>query len=306
MRANLALMAYPSDATDEKHLSAAQILELVERGQRCARYDEYIDHITVCPVCRETYKQLLQAEAVVREARRPRVAPLRWVAPLAAAAAVLALVFIGRALLLPTASETLALRQQDGVWYEGATRLPEWASAAAALFANPPDAPTRSDDAPAQRAVQLLAPNPANRALESLTPEFRWQAVSDAARYRARLERADTGEPVPLVVEGTQARLAPNTTLQAGVRYRLTIEALAASEVAGEGLTGVYEFRTLTPDEQTRLRWARANRQNAPRTCVAVFYQLGCYADAQETLNTLPADDPLVQRWRTVLEARLQ
>jgi hypothetical protein len=306
MRANLALMAYPSDATDEKHLSAAQILELVERGQRCARYDEYIDHITVCPVCRETYKQLLQAEAVVREARRPRVAPLRWVAPLAAAAAVLALVFIGRALLLPTASETLALRQQDGVWYEGATRLPEWASDAAALFGNPPDMQTRSDAAPAARAVQLLAPNPANRALESLTPEFRWQAVSDAARYRARLERADTGEPVPLVVEGTQARLASNTMLQAGVRYRLTIEALATGEVAGEGVTGVYEFRTLTPDEQTRLRWARANRQNAPRTCVAVFHQLGCYADAQETLNTLPQNDPLVQRWRTVLEAHLQ
>ena len=303
MRANLAVMAYPSDATDEKHLSAAQILELVERGQRCARYDEYIDHITVCPVCRETYKQLLRAEAVVREARRPRVALLRWVAPLAAAAAVLALVFIGRALFLPTASATLALRQQDGVWYEGATRLPGWASASASLFANPPDLQTRSDSVPAQRAVLLFAPNPANRALESLTPEFRWQAVSDAARYRARLERADTGEPVPLVVEGTQARLAPNTTLQAGVRYRLTIEALAASEVAGEGLTGVYEFRTLTPDEQTRLRWARANRQNAARTCVAVVYQLGCYADAQETLNTLPADDPLVQRWRRILEA---
>jgi hypothetical protein len=303
MRANLALMAYPSDAADERHLSAEQILELVERGQRCDRYDEYIDHITVCPVCRETYKQLLRAEAVVREARRPRVAPLRWVAPLAAAAAVLAILFTGRALLLPTAPETLALRQENGVWYEGATRLPEWASAAAALFTNPPDLQTRSDSVPAERAVQLLAPNPANRALESLTPTFRWQAVPDAARYRARLQRVDTGEPAPLVVEGTQARLAPNTTLQAGVRYRLTIEALAASEVAGEGLTGVYEFRTLTPDEQTRLRWARANRQNAPRTCVAVFYQLGCYADAQETLNTLPADDPLVQRWRRILEA---
>jgi len=306
MRANLAAMMHSSDAADETHLSAAQILELVERGQRCARYDEYIDHITVCPVCRETYKQLLRAEAMVREARRPRVAPLRWVAPLAAAAAVLALVFIGRALFLPTAPETLALRQQDGVWYERATRLPEWASASASLFANPPDAPTRSDAAPAQRAVLLFAPNPANRALESLTPEFRWQAIPDAARYRAQLKRADTNEPVALVVEGTQARLAPNTTLQAGVRYRLTIEALAAGEVAGEGLTGVYEFRTLTPDEQTRLRWARANRQNAPRTCVAVFYQLGCYADAQETLSMLPADDPLVQRWRTVLEAHLR
>ena len=306
MRANLAAMMHSSDAADETHLSAEQIMELVERGRRCDRYDEYIDHITLCPVCRETYKQLLRAEAMVREARRPRFALPRLVAPLAAAAAVLAVVFVGRALLLPPAPTTLALRQENGVWYEGATRLPEWASAAAALFANPPDAPTRSDDAPAQRAVQLLAPNPANRALESLTPEFRWQAAPDAARYRAQLKRADTDEPVALVVEGTQARLAPTTTLQAGVSYRLTIEALAIGEVAGEGLTGVYEFRTLTPDEQTRLRWARANRPNAPRACVAVFYQLGCYADAQETLNTLPADDPLVQRWRTVLEAHLR
>ena len=303
MRANLATMANSGDATDEIHLSAAQILELVARGRRCARYGEYIDHIVLCPICRETYKQLLEAEAVVKEARRPRVVLPRLLAPLAAAAAVLAVLFVGRALLQPTAPATLALRQENGVWYEGATRLPEWASDAAALFGNPPDMQTRSDAAPAARAVQLLAPNPANRALESLTPTFRWQAVSDAARYRARLERADTGEPVPLVVEGTQARLASNTMLQAGVRYRLTIEALAASEVAGEGLTGVYEFRTLMPDEQTRLRWARANRQNAPRTCVAVFYQLGCYADAQETLNTLPADDPLVQRWRRILEA---
>ena len=165
---------------------------------------------------------------------------------------------------------------------------------------------TRSDAAPAARAEQLLAPNPANRALESLTPTFRWQAAPDAVRYRAQLKRADTDEPVALVVEGTQARLAPNTTLQAGMRYRLTIEALATGEVAGEGLTAVYEFRTLTPDEQTRLRWARANRQNAPRTCVAMFYQLGCYADARETLSMLPADDPLVQRWRTVLEAHLR
>ena len=306
MRANLATMANSGDATDEIHLSAAQILELVARGRRCARYGEYIDHIVLCPICRETYKQLLEAEAVVKEARRPRVVLPRLLAPLAAAAAVLAVLFVGRALLQPTAPATLALRQENGVWYEGATRLPEWASDAAALFGNPPDMQTRSDAAPAARAVQLLAPNPANRALESLTPTFRWQAVSDAARYRALLERADTGEPAPLVVEGTQARLASNTMLQAGVRYRLTIEALAAGEVAGEGLTGVYEFRTLAPDEQTRLRWARANRQNAPRACVAMFYQLGCYADARETLNTLPADDPLVQRWRKVLEAHLR
>jgi hypothetical protein len=303
MRANPAMMANSSDATDEKHLSAAQILELVARGRRCARYDEYIDHIVLCPICRETYKQLLEAEAVVKEARRPRVVLPRLLAPLAAAAAVLAVLFVGRALLQPTAPATLALRQQDGVWYEGATRLPKWASDAAALFASPPDTPTRSDDAPAERAVPLLTPNPANRALESLAPEFRWQAVPDAVRYRARLERADTGESVPLVVEGTQARLALNTTLQAGARYRLTIEALAAGEVAGEGLTGVYEFRTLTPDEQTHLRWARANHKHAPRTCVALFYQLGFYADALETLNALPQDDPLVQKWRAVIEA---
>jgi hypothetical protein len=265
MRANLAMMMQPSDAADETHLSATQILELVERSRRCDRYDEYIDHITLCLVCRETYKQLLRAEAVVREARRPRVAPLRWVAPLAAAAAVLALVFIGRALLLPTAPATLALRQQDGVWYEGATRLPEWASAAAALFANPPDAPTRSDAAPAARAVQLLAPNPANRALESLTPEFRWQALPDAARYRARLERADTGEPVPLVVEGTQARLAANT--DASGRRTLSPDHRGARSGRGRGRGANRRLRV--PHAHTRRADTPALGASEPPECPA-------------------------------------
>jgi hypothetical protein len=224
-------------------------------------------------------------------------------APLAAAAAVLAVLFVGRALLLPTAPATLALRQQDGVWYEGATRLPEVGVGRRRAVCEP----ARHANAQRRRARRARRATASAESRQPRTgePHTRVPLASrpDAARYRVRLERADTGEPVPLVVEGTQARLAPNTTLQAGARYRLTIEALAAGEVAGEGLTGVYEFRTLTPDEQTRLRWARANRQNAPRTCVALFYQLGFYADALETLNALPQDDPLVQKWRAVLSA---
>ncbi|BCW96222.1 MAG: hypothetical protein WHS44_04140 [Fimbriimonadales bacterium] len=305
MRANTMAVAHPEDRVDKAHLSAEQIIELVERGRRCPRYDEYIDHIVRCPVCRETYKSLLQAEATVRAARRARWLPaLRFWIPAAAAAALI--VFIGlRLLWVGSPAGSVALRQENGVWYEGATRLPEWASAAAAAFASPPDALTRDERPPAERAVRLLSPNPANAALESLTPVFRWQAVPDAVRYRARLERIDTGETAPLVVEDTIARLAPDATLAPGARYRLTLEALAAGEVAGEGLRGVYEFRTLTPDEQARLAWARANRQHAPRTCVALLYQLGFYADALEILDALP-DDPMTQKWRTVLQAHAQ
>lgn len=302
MRANIVAVAHPEDRVDEAHLSAEQIIELVERGRRCPRYDEYIDHIMLCPVCRETYKSLLHAEATVRGARRARWLPvLRFWALAAAAAVVLVAVVSLRVLWGGSPTGSVALRQENGVWYEGATRLPEWASAAAAAFASPPDALTRDERPPAGRAVLLLTPNPANAVLESLTPEFRWQAVPDAMRYRARLERIDTGETVPLVVEGARARLETGATLQASARYRLTLEALTAGEVAGEGLRGVYEFRTLTPGEQTRLAWARANRQNAPRTCVVLLYQLGFYADALEVLNTLP-DDPVAQKWRALLQ----
>jgi DNA repair exonuclease SbcCD ATPase subunit len=217
MRANLALMAYPSDATDEKHLSAAQILELVERGQRCARYDEYIDHITVCPVCRETYKQLLQAEAVVREARRPRVAPLRWVAPLAAAAAVLA---------LAAALAVLA------AWREAAAREAEARARQEAEERAQREAAARE----AEARLRAAAEERARQEAEAREAEARLRAE---AEERARREAADRERAQARARKEIEAREA-----EAQARKEAEARARAAERRAAKAGADLSEART--------------------------------------------------------------
>ncbi|GIV06419.1 MAG: hypothetical protein KatS3mg016_1994 [Fimbriimonadales bacterium] len=284
------------------HLSAEQIVELVARGRRSRRYGELIDHITECPLCRETYKQLLQAEQAMHATRQSLWVPT-WRFWLPAAAAMVVLIW-GIWVLQGAGAKATGIRQVGSNWYENGIRLPEWASSAAVQFAAPPVATLRSDDHFAQRPIVLLTPDPMNAALESSTPEFRWKAIPDAIRYRARIERTDGSQKVVLEVQGTRAVLPQNLNLSPGYEYRLTLEALAPNELPGEGLTSVYEFRVLTNEEQTHLRWARANRRNAPRTCVVIFYQLGFYAEALETLSLLP-NDSLTQQWRETIQARL-
>jgi hypothetical protein len=289
---------------NQAHLSAEEILELAERGRRCPRYEEYIDHITECAVCRETYKQLLHAELTVRAARKRVWTPaLRFWVPVAAAAMLV--LFFGVWILRSNSPQSLALRQVNGVWYEGAMRLPDWAFAAAAQFERPPTPTTRDAQGAAPPAVRLIRPNPANAALESLTPEFRWERAPDAVRYRAWLEHADDMLKINLKVDGMRATLPEGAQLKAGEEYRLVIEALSADELAGEGLKAVYEFRTLTPEEQERLRWARTNHSQAPRACAVIFYQLGFYADALETLNALP-NEPLIEQWRAAAQEQIR
>ncbi len=249
MKAACPEMARSLNHDNQAHLSAEQLVELAERGRRRQRYEEYIDHIVECPLCRETYRQLLEAESAARAARTPEWVPALWVWLPAAAAAMLILFFGARA-LLSGGVETAGLRQHDGVWYEGATRLPEWAFAAAAQFERPP-APTRDAPSETPRAVRLIRPNPANAAIESRIPDFQWEPVPDAARYRVRLERAEGSRALNLKVDGERATLPEGERLEAGVSYRLTIEALAADELAGDGLKTVYEFRTLSSEESS-------------------------------------------------------
>lgn len=286
----------------QAHLSAEVIVELAARGRRCPRYEELIEHMIECPICRETYKQLLAAEATVRAYRRPvRLSRVTLWMPLTAAA-VLLLLFGARA-LLTTGANSYELHQVNGVWYEGATRLPEWAFAAAVQFEHPP-APTRYTPQAEPNPPRLTIPNPANHALETLTPEFQWTPVPDAVRYRAVLESIDGSQRVDLTVEGNRATLPAKVALRAGETYRLTLEAIAENDLPGDGWKSVYEFRALTPQEQTHLRWARANRQLAPRACAMIFYQLGVYDEAMKTLQLLP-DSPLAQRWRERIQQQM-
>jgi hypothetical protein len=278
-------------------------MELAERGRRCRRYDEWIDHITECPVCRETYKQLLHAELAVRAAQHPtRTMALRFWLP--AAAAAMLILFFGARALFSGGVETMGLRQQNGEWYEGALRLPDWAASAAAQFAAPPTSPLRSDNTPTQHPITLTTPDPANRALENTTPEFRWKSTTGTVRYRAWLEAADGSQKIVLRVHDTRAALPASQKLRSGRSYRLIIEALAPNELPGEGLSSVYEFYVLTPEERTHLHWAREHRMQAPRTCAMIFYQLGFYTEALDTLSRLP-DEPLVRAWRETIQAQL-
>jgi len=284
---------------DTPHLTAEQLVELVERGRRCPRYRQWLDHIALCATCRTTYKYLLQAEAARRATSWRFIRPQRLVP----AVALLALAVVGLILLLRldrvTASVGVAsegtIQRRDGVPYEGRTRLPDWAADAVALLSTPPPV-VRSGNTTAS-AIRLLEPDPANESLETLEPTFRWQPVAGATGYFATLTPVPDGEVILLRVEGTRAALPAGMRLAPGSRYRLRIEARLPTGLPGSNPAAQYEFRTLTPSEQAQLHWARQHRHDAPLTSAMVFYRLGFYRDA---LATLP-DKPALKAWREAI-----
>jgi hypothetical protein len=281
------------------HLTAEQLLELVARGRRCPYYRQWLDHIALCTTCRTTYKYLLRAEMARRAASR-RFVPLQRLVP---AVAIGVLAVVGLVLWLrwdwlaapvKNAREGI-IERRGGVLYEGRTRLPDWAADAVALLSTPP--PVVRSSGAAASAIRLLEPDPANEPIETLEPSFRWQPVSGATGYFATLTPVPDGEAILLRVEGTRAALPAGMRLAAGSRYRLRIEARLPKGLPGSNPAAQYEFRTLTPQEQTQLRWARQHRHDAPLTSAMVFYRLGFYRDA---LATLP-DKPALKAWREAI-----
>lgn len=288
-----------------QHLSAEQLMELVERGQRHKHYSAYIDHIVGCPVCRETYKQLLETEMIARASRSVRK-PLGWrwswgVAIAAAAALVMAVWF-----LFPRSAPTwqVALHIRDGVAYEGTLRLPEWLANARTLYESPPSV-TRSGSN-SLPVVVLLTPDPANEGLESLSPQFEWRTVPNAQRIFALLEPISApSQPIPLEVEGTRATLPKGTLLSRGERYRLRLSASTSPDPLAEESVSTYEFRILTEGELGHLRWARTHAKRAPYASALTFYQLGFYRDALNLLRRQPPD-PTTQKWLNALEEQIR
>ena len=285
------------------HLTAEQLLELVARGRRCPYYRQWLDHIALCATCRTTYKYLLRAEMARRAASR-RFVPLQRLVP---AVAIGVLAVVGLVLWLrwdwlaapvKNAREGI-IERRGGVLYEGRTRLPDWAADAVALLSTPPPV-VRSGSTPAS-AIRLLEPDPANESIETLQPIFRWQPVSGAAGYFATLTHLPDGKVILLRVEGTRAVLPANLSLAPGSRYRLRIEARLPTGLPGSNPAWQHELRTLTPQEQTQLRWARQHRHDAPLTSAMVFYRLGYYRDA---LATLP-DKPAYQAWREAIAQQI-
>lgn len=295
-----AVMEYTTETRDSEppHLSAEQLIQLVEQGRRCPHYQEWMDHITLCATCRTTYKYLLAAEEAARAAHRPVWGRfVRIGAPaVAVAAAAVALWFLLRPVNPPAQGWQGAIRQVWGVTYEGRVRLPDWAAEAVTLLKSPP--PTlRSGGAIAAGAIRLQTPDPANEALETLAPRFRWQVIPDAQGYFATLTPLPMGETIVLQVAGTEARLPAGMRLQPGAHYRFRVEARLPGGLPGSNPFCEYEFRTLTPAEQAQLRWARQHARQAPYTSGMVFYRLGVY---REALATLP-DEPSVKRWRDAI-----
>ena len=289
------------EGVESPHLNAEQLILLVEQGQRCPSYQQWMDHIVQCETCRTTYKYLLSAEGAVREARRStRWRFVRIGAPAAAVAvAVLTGWFLLRALNPPAQGWQGAIRQVRGATYEGKVRLPDWAAEAVALLRFPP--PTVRSGEAVEGEIRLQTPDPANEAIETLTPLFRWEAVPDAQGYVATLTPLAGGDAIALQVQGVQAQLPPQARLKPGVRYRLRIEARLPGELPGSSPYCQYEFRTLTPAEQEQLRWARRHARQAPYSSAMVFYRLGFY---REALATLP-DEPSVKRWREAIAHRM-
>lgn len=272
------------------------IIDVVERGRRSRYYQQVVEHSLVCPACRATYKELLATEQLVRESRAPfwRRQPLGSWRPALALGLLVVLLLGGWWLLRPTATPE-GIHWVQGVPYEGATRLPDWARAAIALYENPPS-PVRSATTQ-ESPIRLKTPSLHQTAVDTLQPVFEWEIIPDAVGYRVTLTD-ETGNSVPLTVSG--ARAEPTQPLREGATYRLQIVALVPDTLPGDEPRLTYEFRTLLAEQREQLAWARANARNAPIISAITLYQLGFPDEAR---NTFPkaSDDPKVQRWQEVL-----
>lgn len=272
------------------------IIDVVERGRRSRYYQQVVEHSLVCPTCRATYKELLATEQLVRESRAPfwRQQPFGSWRPALALGLLVVLLLGGWWLLRPTATHE-GIHWVQGVPYEGATRLPDWARAAIALYENPPS-PVRSATTQ-ESPIRLKTPSPRQTAVDTLKPVFEWEAVPDATGYRVALTD-ESGQSISLKVSGTRAE--PTQPLQEGASYRLQIVARVPDTLPGDEPRLTYEFRTLSAEQWQQLEWARAHARNAPIISALILYQLGFPDEARGTLPKA-SDDPKVQRWKEVL-----
>ncbi|MGQ9658144.1 MAG: hypothetical protein ACUVV1_09610 [Fimbriimonadales bacterium] len=272
------------------------IIDVVERGRRSRHYQQVVEHSLVCPTCRATYKDLLATDRLVREARKPfwRWQPSTAWRPALALGMLLLLAVGAWWLLRPTATPE-GIHWVQGVPYEGATRLPDWARTAIALYENPPS-PVRAGT-PQDSSIRLKTPSPRQTAVDTLQPVFEWEALPDATGYRVTLTD-EAGRRIPLTVSG--ARAEPKQSLQEGATYRLQIVALVPDTLPGNEPRLTYEFHTLSAEQRQQLEWARAHARNAPIISAITLYQLGFPDEARGTLPKR-STDPKVQRWKEVL-----
>lgn len=204
------------------------------------------------------------------------------------------------------------VRVENGKFYEGKTRLPDWVRKDVDLLTQ--DAPLyRSGSEAAARPVRLIQPDPGNRALSETRPLFVWDAPEEFEAFEVRLESVSTGSPPidltdSMMITGNRAHLKEGITLNPGSVCTLRIKPLLGADediTLSAQLETVYMFYVLTAEEVKQLEWAEAHKSKAPIASMMILYRLQRYADATQLAHDGHRDQRVLQ-WMEAIRARLQ
>lgn len=266
----------------EECLPGEQLVELAELGRKCPDYDARMDHVALCSNCYHLFVSLQEVETLHEHVFKKGFS--------------LAKLF------------SLGIRDNEGEVYENKTLLPAWVqNLLQPLTAPPPVAMAyRSAVMAAPPVVQLVQPDAGNQALEEANPRFVWEPVPGAPGYEVKLDimAAQWMEiPNALLVGGTTATLRPGFQLEEGREYRIRI--LPMPDLDSFSLTPLAEetifvFKVLSEQEQSQLKWARANVKNTPLSSGMTLYHLGFFAEALEVVE-LWQESEVKEQWLSAI-----
>lgn len=189
-----------------RHLTSEELAAYLDDEAGPGEKARILAHLDACESCREETADLVR---LLRRRRRQRVR--RTVVPLAAAAALAGVLFVGSFF-------------QEGTGGSGAAlRAPHAATSAEALV-----------------DIHVLSPARGST-VEADSIEFAWDAVEEGAVYRLTIAD-ESGEPLWVQeTSGTSFRLPPEAELVSGARYFWFVDVLLAN--GSTGSTGVMSFR---------------------------------------------------------------
>lgn len=158
---------------------------------------------------------------------------------------------------------------------------------------------------PATSGIRLTQPElESNYSLEPGQLVFRWTPVESAQGYAVRLIHLGDGSDVlNTQLDAAQAEFTLSEPLPPG-EYELTITVQEGARQRAYRK----RFYVLNAEQLEQLNWARRHASSQPLLSAAVFYKIDRYGEAlqaiERALQKFP-NDPLVQRWRDVIQRRL-
>lgn len=173
---------------------------------------------------------------------------------------------------VPANSALGSLRQVGRDWVEGAMRLPRWFDSLVAAALRTPVPSYRSTVRPT--AAGLLDPNPANQALWPVPAVWTTEGH---------------GRKVSVSVAGREWPVAE--ALPAG--SSVTVEVRSEGDAWTLDDTGVFRFRVLDADGQSKALWARRHSHDAPVACSVALFMVGLFVEAEPLLDKWPEDSEL-------------